>query len=447
MDYPNVRQTPIILTADAAKSAHGVSKNLPFGQVLTATVVAQNQPGHYLLSINGNVFTVKTKIPLATGQNLNVKLTQAPATPSNTAANSLPPAGRIQDTKHTITIEIVNSGKTPHSPALETPSAENKTLQAVRQLLPQQTGLTEIIASLITLAQPLGQTVTALDRTNPTAGEQLRLLARRIVKHLPRHTDAATASGLKQSLLQSGVFLENQLAHSISNQSPFPADDLKAYLLRLLALLSRETGNRAKHTPSAAAAKKAGEQPDNKQTPLPPLRHFQPQAQPRIPSSITQQPNSQTMLQDLLRQVSGALARIQLHQLASMHTEDDTNRVQFTEIPLRHDNGIDVFHIRIEEQQNRKEKNQQENTWCVMLAFELGKFGPVHVKLTLVNDMINTTFWAEQNTTKTLIASQIDILHQNFTKAGLAVGHMGCHHGKPPQPAKSRPNFFVDVQA
>lgn len=188
---------------------------------------------------------------------------------------------------------------------------------------------------------------------------------------------------------------------------------------------------------------------DISRIPQPPLRDSQPQAQARASAAIAQQLNAQAMLNDLLRQVSGSLARIQLHQLASIGTDDEPRHVQITEVPIHHNQGADVFQIRFEEDRHQKQKTKREKTWSVTLAFDIGKFGPVHVKLSLIKDVINTTFWAEQSETKQLIDSHLEILHKHYVAAGLGIGHMICHLGAPPQPIVSttKASFIVDIQA
>lgn len=399
------------------------------GQQLDSTVTSAMVNGRAMLNINGSSVNVQTSLPLTQGQQLSLQL--------------------IDLGKPAILIPV-DSTNTENRTLHTTQNAIQNTIQnALRQLLPQQSGLPELINTLTALSQPTTQTTAVMNSISPTVGEQLRFLAQQILQQLPRSTDAGTAAGFKAALKQSGVFLENQLAAAINQQQSIPNNDLKANLLRLLALLQR-------HPPGVSNQPTTGKTPNpnsnpvnTDRTPLPPLRYSQLQAQARIATNIMQQLNSQTLFNELLRQLTGALARIQLQQLASLGNEDETTRVQLTEVPIRHDHGTDVFHIRIEEDRHQKQMAKREKTWSVTLAFDIGKFGPLHVKLSLIKDVINTTFWAEQEDTKQLIDSQLAILHQNFVKAGLGIGHMICHLGLPPQPIppKTQARFIVDTQA
>ena len=149
-----------------------------------------------------------------------------------------------------------------------------------------------------------------------------------------------------------------------------------------------------------------------------------------------------------MRQVGGSLARIQLHQLASLSRDHDVARVLSTEFPLQHGQGADVFHVRIDEHVPHSTTQYRKKTWSITLAFELAELGPIHVKLTLGADIINTTFWVAHTSTKEAIDSQLGLLQQNMVKAGLKIGQMTCHQGQPPQliADPTRPSFIVDVQ-
>lgn len=397
---------------------------LQAGQQLDTSVTSATHSGKAVLNINGMQVNVQTSLPLTRGQQLS--------------------------------LQIIDLGKPAILIPVDSVKPENITTQiqdTMRQLLPQQSGLTELLGSVTQLAQPASQMTSTIDRVNPTVGEQLRFLARQILQQLPRASEASTASGIKSALRQSGVYLENQLASSISQQNSSqqapPANDLKANLLRLLAFLQRELPSAS---PQAASQNKTNVSSNTAEATRllqPPLRYSQPQAQARSVATSMQLQNSQALLNELLRQVTGSLARIQLHQLASIGMEEEPHLSQITEIPIHHQQGADVFHIRIEEDRTQKQKARRDKTWSVTLAFDIGKFGPIHVKLSLIKEVINTTFWAEQAATKQIIDSQLDILHKNYVKAGLGIGHMICHLGAPPQTVTrgAQATCIVDVQA
>ena len=392
-----------------------IQQSIQVGENLNTTVVSSPKNGQAVLNINGTRVTALTTLPLNQGQNIK--------------------------------LEMVDMGKPPILVPVEAEKTTTQVQQAMRQLLPQQTGLADIISSITTLAQTGSNLRTAIDVATPTVGEQLRFLARDIMQQLPRYTDASTAKGFKNALQSSGVFLENQLATAAINQQSVPASDLKANLLRLLAMLQRLSASTAAQTNTTSKTPTEG-RADLHRAVLPPLRHAPPQAQAKAQPTLAQQSTPQAMMTELMRQVTGALARIQLHQLASISTEEEPNRVQHTELPLRHDHGVDIFHIRMEEDKGQKNKASEDRDWSVSLAFDIGKFGPIHVKLTLVQNLINTTFWAEQENTKHMIDTQLQILHKNYIDAGLGIGHMVCHHGNPPEPAQATKTseFILDIK-
>lgn len=390
-------------------------QRLQAGDTLDTRVSQATQQGRAVLSINGRAVTALTTLPLTQGQTLKLEISDLGKPP--------------------VLVPVTSGGR-----------VEDVLTQQLRTLLPQQTGLPELLSNLAVLGsggpaiQPLREQLSA------TVGQQLRALAQQILQQLPRPGDAASAKGVKQALQQSGLFMENQLAKTISQQLPLPAADLKANLLRLLALLQRQLNPRT--APPAKSETNPRQTADNR-SPAPPLRHAMPEAQAKTAASLLQHTTAQRMLGELLRQVDGNLARIQLHQLASLHKEHDAARVISTEIPLHHGSGTDVFHVRIDEQPAQQQTTPREKTWSITLAFDIGEMGPVHVKLTLGGDIINTTFWAQQASTKHAIDTQLSVLQHNMLKAGLSIGHIVCHHGQPPQPMvnPSQPSYIVDVQA
>lgn len=175
------------------------------GQLLKAMVVSTDRQGGAMLEINGQRLQAQpqnqAQMPLKAGQSLQLEVMR---NGSNPLLKVLKPAASQQ--------EVVTRG--------------------VRQVLPQQ--------------QPLPQLLNALNQlTQATKGEtaeQLKTLSQQILNQLPQLQQLKTGPGVKQAIQDSGNFLEAKLKQMSqqgegSKGSANLNQDLKAGVLRLLQLL------------------------------------------------------------------------------------------------------------------------------------------------------------------------------------------------------------------
>ena len=105
--------------------------------------------------------------------------------------------------------------------------------RALRAALPRQTPLPPLLANLMLLTK-------APEQVPHQSAPAWANLARALVRALPEPQTLAKPDGLRSAMSNSGTFFEARAARAAGGNAPFPAQDFKAGLLRLVGLLSRE---------------------------------------------------------------------------------------------------------------------------------------------------------------------------------------------------------------
>ena len=315
----------------------------------------------------------------------------------------------------------------------------------MRTILPQQIPLPSLLANIALIASKAGST----NLTSPLP-QALLDTVRQVVQEIPTSKSISSGDGLKQAIQQSGLFMEARLAQILQTHQPTGNTltpntliDFKGGLLSLLmslfTLIKQMPGSSTTTTPS----------PVNTQTAPPPMPHTALHAQASVSPTLTQQMNLQQMLFELLRSVEGSLARLQLSQLISSTPEEDGRRSWVLELPIQTDDNFDLIQLRIDKQQKGQDK-KKDTTWSVTLAFNLKGLGPIQTRISLVNESINTTFWAENNKTANLINEHLQTLRDQYAEVGLNIGILSAHSGQPPHPTPTNtnlPQILLDVEA
>lgn len=360
------------------------------GQILEAVVVSADH-GTLTLRIGNLLVQAQTQSPLKPGQTLN--------------------------------LQVLKAGVPPVLQLVPEESAPDPALVALRSALPRQDGLPPLLANLAQLAQTTGgRAQLPLPAPSAQAGEQ-------VFNHLPGVETVTTPRGLRQALLDSGLFLENRLAQALSNGQPPNLDaDLKAGLIRLLTTL---TGARPSEQPATSASAATADRPVP--TP-PPLRGApvtpQARSEPNLAAHLSSAQNTNT----LAHQVESGLARIQLGQLASVPSTPDARPLWMLELPVRNGSDTNVFHLQIDQEGSRGGRDAPTPMWSVTLAFDLAALGPVRARVTVVDKQVSVGIWTEHESTAQLFDRHLQTLGTRLQESGLRVGHLTCQTGAPQQP-------------
>jgi hypothetical protein len=401
MQIPDLSATPRLVIETVRTN---LLQNLRPGQIVHASVLTSNQQNGVRLQIGSSEVLARTQLPLTPGQKL--------------------------------VLDVVKAGQFPELRLLQQASTQELQAAALRTVLPRQIPLAKVFEFLQKLhpdlaarlpQQPLPQKPGAPSpqaaadalknalsaaggRESPSTGTrpadpfgaEMRQIMKNILAAAGGRERPLTPSAIRQSFLQSGLFLEAALA---STGRP-PSGDLKASLLLLLQRLQTllqggaPQQGAAKGDQAAAAAK-----------------------------AVLSQLVAQT-----LQQTEGSLARIQLHQLASLPPDEGPRQVWQFELPIQHANGFDSFLVRLE-QEDGGERNQQDGQiWRLALNFNLEPIGPITARLTVQDKNVSANFTAEKSQSAKLITERLPLLDDAMTKAGLNVTNLSARQGKEETP-------------
>jgi hypothetical protein len=153
----------------------------------------------------------------------------------------------------------------------------------------------------------------------------------------------------------------------------------------------------------------------------------------------------------LLKQVRGALARMTLHQLTSSAQKQDSNAqptLSF-EIPFLHAGQVEMFQFKIEqESQTEQERRDKSLTkrWQVQLGFDIEGLGPMFCQLSLAGNNMAVTFWAAWENTLAQTKAHFNFLEQALTDMGIHVEKMQGHLGIPENDRTGVRNQLVDIK-
>ena len=363
---------------------------LRVGQILQAVVLKATVDKIALLQVRNQQIRVETQAPLTQGQRIEAEVVQIGANP-------------------------ILKLRTP----IQTPSSAPQAINtAMKQALPKQMGLAPLLANL----RALSRVQSASNLLPPLISEAIK----KVISSLPQRGQVTTASGLKEALRNSGLFLENKLSASKSNEAGTLAKDVKTSLLQLIAQTSAST-KAAGQTPVPQATLITTEA---KSLATPPLRPAKPQPQGKALPTTSGMSNLLQILGEVGKQAEGALARLNLLQLTSLPQQDQSNPLWFFELPIHDQDKTDIFQLIVEEESNEQE-DAQNKQWGIMLSFDLENLGPMYVKLNYFNEQISATVWAENSKTAAFVNRELSELSKRFEQAEVEIGKLHCQQGTP----------------
>lgn len=268
---------------------------------------------------------------------------------------------------------------------------------------------------------------------------------RDIFKQLPSVFNLKTSEQVKTHLQNSGIFIENKIQKQIfsvmqnvssikpkeihsqllSNIKPELKLDLGAQLHRLASLIKTQLSpeqllsstNKSPQTPVAI--------------PLNNKVAAQQVAQARTDTASLQSISiREEAMQSFLRQIESSLTHMQQTQLQNLH-ESQAGRPQWLmELPIKNGQDIDVFELRINEEEQTQSEDKTTKIWNVTLQFNLSTLGKIKAHIKMQNDVISTQFYSENSETLTLFQDNFAFLRSRLNQNGLNVGEIACAHAK-----------------
>lgn len=387
------------------------------GKVLTSLALPPERPGGPLIYRN----TVTLLNTALAGQSLTV------------------------DSPQPLRLGSLLSAQVQGSQALRVVQLSNQSDQlAVKQQLTTQQQRQASLPSLLTALQNL--------QSKPGAPANVVQSAQALLASVPSVAQMADPKNIAQALQSSGIFLESHLLSGL-HRPELAAPDLKTALLRLVAqiLPNLPEGQTLNPATLATLAQALARNPQ-----LNRLRNAFGQSGAvqaagdidtdfPLPNRNAPARDDEDDLQALLRLASAALSRVQSHQLSSLEhsgPQPDGKLINTwqMEIPLRHFHDIVPLQVRFQSEERPDDAPRRDSegnalpkrkAWRLELAFDLPPLGPLQVQAQLIDEHLSSQLWAEQPTTAALVQSQLPYLRERLSEAGLTVGELDCHFGKP----------------
>ncbi len=410
-------------------------QNLQPGQLVKATVVQQVSVNAVQLKIGAQELLAYTRLQLSAGQKLTMQVTKGGERPElNLLQARTGSELQSQILRQALPRQIPQARLFNALQMIATTPPE--LLQKLLPELLRKSGLDQggtgrtpppLQAGSMPLqkqpAEPSQSTTTSPPTTGRALPADLQKAIQAILAKVLPQTGNISAPQIRQALLNSGLFLEANLAFGNPAQA---AGDLKANLLNLSLLLRVYLQSRQR------------------------LQQANNPSQPQDPKAATG--NSRAPLQllgELLRQAEGGVARLQTHQLNSLPTEESSVQTWRFELPIQQPNRIDSFLIRLEQEQEGR-KGQTGTSWKITLNFNFSPLGPVEARLSLRGEEISAFFLVEQADSAALISQNLPQLSEAFARANLKVGQLRSQQGKIDPPSSTAPSatpFLLDEKA
>lgn len=399
-------------------------------------------------------------------------------------------------------LEVVKPGTKPElrilPPGTGSPSPDSIVQQALRQFLPKQAPLTDVIRELHQLVAQAGQT-SALP--TPVTEALKNLLA-----SIPKKSELTSPEGMENGLSNSGVFLEAKLARAVDSSADLVDSDFKARLLRFLDRLETlranpetapgsarvatngEPSGTRPHTPQVVAeaatqverlplhtqdsnASKKTTPTDERNGPasergdkdspkpqgnLPPAtsrgqEHELSAAHRTAPSASGDQvavaPGNEFGIERIAQKVEAALARVVMDQLASLPENATAASVWHLEIPFTDGPHHDAARLLVTKDAKPIGTDRTES-WSLTLELHPPGLGAFCARILLKGERIDVYLWSDTATTSDLIREQCEHLSARLHGVGLTVGQLTALDRPPDSQRSENPALpLLDLRA
>ena len=246
----------------------------------------------------------------------------------------------------------------------------------------------------------------------------------------------AAASSAALNLLQEAL-QASPLASA--NPSRFVFENSQA-----LALIPAITGSR---TPAIDDAEFA-----RTNLPPPPINGALPAAQPVAPATLAPHLPVETVLQHLLADTDGAIARQTLLQVASLPGQTDTAAGRIDplaprwnfEIPFATPQGTAMAQFEISRDGGGNSVEPAKRVWRARFSLDVEPAGPVHALISLSGERTSVRMWAERPATALQLRAGVSELSQALSRAELQPGDIVVRDGAPSQSASAAAGHFLD---
>ena len=164
---------------------------------------------------------------------------------------------------------------------------------------------------------------------------------------------------------------------------------------------------------------------------------------------------SAELIELMLNQLNGGLAKIQQQQLQSVGSQNQWSNpanIQNSwlfDLPVLNNPNVDSFNIRIDQEdpQTNPDNSRTENGWVITLRFDLDKLGPISVKARLVGLEVSMDLWSQRPSVLAMMQKEFTNLQQALESKGLDVKSLKSHYGvlKEPRPVVEQSLLHVET--
>lgn len=322
--------------------------------------------------------------------------------------------------------------------ALQKSSNANLVSQVLKNVASQHAEITPLLKNISFVASR-----PAL-RPSPLAAD-VNAAVREIFKQIPSPFNLKTGAQIKEQLQNSGGFIENkikqQLFSSLQNLARHKSTnvrtqvdtilktnlepDLGAQLHRLANLIRTQLVSTKSSTPLNHSQVNQSNIPVNTKT-------IQQQvARPSAELASLQNINQrEEAMQTFLRQVESSLTHMQQTQLQNLNESQAGRPTWSLELPIKDGQDIDLFELRINEEESMRTEGETEKIWNVTLKFDLTGLGKIKAHIKMQNDFVSAQFFTEKPEVLSLFQKNFDFLRNRLNYNGLNVGNIECAHSK-----------------
>lgn len=331
----------------------------------------------------------------------------SPITLAQPAVGSPSPAGPIAPTLQQ------RPGNLPYG--MPQPGAPLQSTAAVPA--PQATQLAQMVQQALPVQSSIGAVTALLTAVAGKAGlpEPVLKAARQILGNQLDGSGKIDGAALKAAIRNSGIFQEAQLAQGAPRVA---AGDTKSGLMALRQNLGQWIGDQAQITQAS-------------QIP-PPLRNVLPRARlPELsPGDLPDEPEALGKL--LLERTEGALARVRLHQHASLPDAQKAGDTQWSlDLPVLVGQQQAILQLQIHHEGSGSDTRSEDRGWQVQFAINLPALGEVGAQISLRGQTTGILLWAENRETSKLFSETLDELRLSLESAGLQPGALVVRSGAP----------------
>jgi len=312
-------------------------------------------------------------------------------------------------------------------------------------------------------------------------------------KVIPQLNNLVRPDGVKNALLNSGIFFETRLSQLITQQGAAQTTTTNANTAAATTKTTRAT------LPTSPSSRAAGKEPNNAagnnqaakadQLLGNDLKHHFANLAATIKSTLSQSATdsatrADTLVQtqrdllasnaaiallwqldnvqfknrqsrqdndgndaimQLLRLALGQLARTQNHQLQAAGSQlaagsdAATHQTLTTELPFWYQGSVHLMDIRIDQERANKKAHEKHQAWNLRLRFDLEELGELVALATLQGKSMAAVFWASEKPLVSKLTSELKHLNNTLTELGLEVKQLHCQHGQPDNSAGPLP--------